>query len=350
MYIARDHLFSTSLRSVDGVMQNIRSYYLDYKYTMNTLLGLYKVRKNGNDIFIDVESDYSLVVSKYEDRIASVEDLAATIWTGNTIEGRISSGLLAKFRSVVKEIPRIRHLKAQALAWAIIACLSCGEKLLLDAKTLADFAIDRYVHRDSHLVRHFPSGYRSDWGSFAASCYMAYSFLLLSRRMGDIRIRDTGIQIARKLVELQGPQGQWAWLYDVPNGRVADYYPVYSVHQHAMAPFFLLEAFDQGYEEFKQPLVKGFRWVLGENELGQKMVSKTERLIWRSAFRREPLGKLVRFGRALGVSYAGLKSGIVSENTLRMNRECRSYELGWALWAFSGRDDFHDILAEPCFS
>ena len=36
------------------------------------------------------------------------------------------------------------------------------------------------------------------------------------------------------------PHGQWWWHYDVRDGSVVERYPVYSVHQHAMAPMALL--------------------------------------------------------------------------------------------------------------
>jgi hypothetical protein len=178
---------------------------------------------------------------------------------------------------------------------------------------------------------------------------MAYAFLKLARKTENQWAKMVGLRIARALVQLQGPQGQWAWFYHVPSGRVADYYPVYSVHQHAMAPIFLLEAIDQGYIEFREPLQNGFRWVLGHNELGQSMVDGSHYVIWRSLVRQEPFGKLGRYVRAASTKYTGLRTGIEKGEALQINRECRSYELGWALFAFAGRRDFDEILNNPSF-
>ena len=62
------------------------------------------------------------------------------------------------------------------------------------------------------------------------------------------------------------------------------------------------------------------------------------------------MSRLTRFGRALGVAYVGLPSGIAGMESLRINTECRSYELGWALWAFAGRREFDDILNDASFA
>jgi hypothetical protein len=135
----------------------------------------------------------------------------------------------------------------------------------------------------------------------------------------------------------------------VPAGVVSDYYQVYSVHQEAMAPFFLLEAIDQGYDKFLEPLMNGFRWILGENEIGRKMVASEKSVIWRSLKRKDYMEKGSRFLRGLGTELLKYKSAPLEPNKLLVNYECRSYELGWALWAFAGRHDFNGLLNNQVF-
>ena len=83
--------------------------------------------------------------------------------------------------------------------------------------------------------------------------------------MGD----DRAIQIAnactRKLIERQGPNGEWPWFFDAASGRVLDFYEVYSVHQYGMAPAFLGHAEQHGVFEARSAIVRGFNWVLGQN-------------------------------------------------------------------------------------
>jgi hypothetical protein len=349
MYFESENVFSASYKCNNGIMLNHRDRDHEYRYTMNTLLGLHKAQTSGYSLSIDVESSYRSLSSQIQKQSISSENIAATVWTGKTLCMAVPSEAMSLFNAIAKESSVWQSLTAQAIAWMIYACIECGGNHLKDAIRLALHASRFYIHRESCLVRHVPSGFRSSWASFAASCYMAHAFLILGRKTEDENIKEMGLGIARKLVSLQGPLGQWAWFYDVQAGRVADYYPVYSVHQHSMAPFFLLEAIDQGYSEFREPLLKGFRWVLGQNEFHQKMAESTYYVMWRGVKRREPLNKFARFARAMGVKFMGTKSGTENKDMLQIIKECRSYELGWALWAFSGRNDFDEILNDPSF-
>ncbi len=349
MYIPSERIFSASSRMVGEKMVNIRDYNQEYKYTMNSLMGLLRLRTNGTPVFLDIESDYQRLARRVKSQARFPENIAATIWTGMCLGTEVPAQASSLFQAIIESASGSGRLTAQGLAWSIAALLEGVEEHWDKAREMILLAKKLYVHPESGLVRHLPTGLRRDWAAFAASCYMAYAFLLFGRKTGSEEAKETGLRIIKALVRLQGPQGQWAWFYHVPSGRVVDYYPVYSVHQHAMAPFFLLEAIDQGYSEFREPLVKGFRWILGDNELGQHMVERTHHVIWRSIKRQGNFEKLTRVARAAGVRYTGLKSTVEIRNALRINHECRSYELGWALWAFSGRHDFDEILNDPCF-
>ena len=64
---------------------------------------------------------------------------------------------------------------------------------------------------------------------------------------------QNSLQCANAICNLQGPLGQWWWHYDSMTGRVAERYPVYSVHQHAMAPMALFAAQDACNADFREP-------------------------------------------------------------------------------------------------
>jgi hypothetical protein len=349
MYIPSEHIFSACYRLVNGRMRNLRNREEEFKYTMNTLMGLHKARSAGYSLFLDVEENYHELAARVDERSSSPENIAATVWTGNCIGTKIPPRALELLRGLLEVMRRSSSLSAQALSWAILACATMKSGQRGRAAALVDIAREGYIHKQTFLVRHRPTGFRRDWASFAASCYMAYALLVLARETGDRQALEIGIQIVRALVSLQGPQGQWGWFYDVPRGRVVDYYPVYSVHQHSMAPFFLLEAIDQGFTEFRVPLISGFRWILECNELKQEMIENDYKIIWRSAIRKEPFAKLMRIVRANAGVHNGYKAPVLQEHSLEINRECRSYELGWALWAFSGRQDYNEIMNDPHF-
>jgi hypothetical protein len=350
MYMPSAGVFSASHRMLEGTMVNIYDRDTSYKYTMNTLMGLFKARVARSEAFLDIDSVYRGLAGRVGEQATSAENIAGTVWAGRTIGVEVPEEAVSLFDGILNRMDKYPDSSAQGLAWTMAACVACGAEYRNRALALLRCATERYIHPGSMLVRHTPSGFRKDWASFAASCYMAYSLLLLARETGNQEARRIGLGIARALVKLQGSQGQWAWFYHVPSGRVVDYYPVYSVHQHAMAPLFLLEVIDQGYAEFREPLLKGFRWILGHNEMQTSLVDRDRRIIWRSAVRREPLARMSRFARTVGVTYASLRPGILDTDGLQINRECRSYELGWALWAFAGRRDFDEILNDPCFA
>ncbi len=344
MYDPSTHLFSTSYREAGGTMVHIRHPHDDHMYTMNCLLGLSRARAGGSEVFVDIEAAYRHAARGVSDHGDCVENLAATVWTGRCLGTEVPREALSFLSRAVDGGSAARRLTAQGLAWAMAAYLAGGEEDQEKATALSRLAVEHYVHPGSGLVRHTIAGVRKDWASFAASCYMSYALLLLAEATGDAGARGNGLRIARSLVRLQGPQGQWPWFYHVPSGRVADYYPVYSVHQHAMAPFFLLPAIDGGYEEFREPLARGFRWILGQNELGLSMVEPERRVIWRCLMRPGSFPRLRRAARAARAAHGGALPRIEDGSALLVNWECRSYELGWALWAFGGRNDFKNIL------
>ncbi len=349
MHFPNENVFSASFCNINNRMQNLRNPSMEYKYSMNTFMGLYKAQLAGYEVPFDIQSDFHKLSKNVKEPYVQAEDVAATVWTAGSIGMQIPAPALSELESIMQDDAFLKSATSQTMSWLIFALLAAHGDYIKYAHKLVQYMSARYMDKETHLVRHKPSGFRSDWSSFAASCYTAYVFLYYAKICSNERVHNLGIKIARKLVELQGAQGQWPWYYYVPGGVVADYYQVYSVHQEAMAPLFLLEAIDQGYDEFRKPLIKGFKWILGENELGQSMVSTEHSLIWRSVVRNSQMEKCVRFARGLASKFFGYKSKPVSNDSLYINRECRSYELGWALWAFAGRTDFDELLNHQIF-
>jgi hypothetical protein len=348
MYSPETHQFSYSYRLAEGSMMNVQEPSPQFKYTLNSLMGMHKAGKAGYPLFCDIARDYAHVVARGGTLLTEPENLAAALWAGESMGVEVPSALVDTVRNIVQQ-PRGQNLTAQALAWMILGSVGPWSPTRSHLPALLELALDRYVHPQTFLVRHVPIGFRRSIASFAASCYTAYALLTVAARTGDRRAHEAGVGIARSLMRLQGPQGQWAWFYNVSGGTVLDYYPVYSVHQHSMAPMFLLAGIDLGHMEFREPLVKGFGWILRANEVGVRMVCSERQIIWRSVERSRRFSKLSR-----GISAfwpASRNAGTArSSRDLRLNTECRSYELGWGLWAFAGREDFDEILDDPAFT
>ena len=115
-------------------------------------------------------------------------------------------------------------------------------------------------------------GLRRRFASFATQTYLSIACYHYGELTGDASARSLATACVQKLIALQGPQGEWPWFFDAASGRVLDFYEVYSVHQYGMAPALLECAERHNVPGAREALVKGFKWVLGENQLGRSML------------------------------------------------------------------------------
>jgi hypothetical protein len=135
----------------------------------------------------------------------------------------------------------------------------------------------------------------------------------------------------------QGPQGQWWWHYDRRTGRVVERYPVYAVHQDAMAPMALLALAAATGADYSEPIARGLAWLARSPELGGgSLIDDAADLIWRKVARREP-GKLTRYAQAVVSSvHASMRVpglDLVFPPAI-VDYEDRPYHLGWLLYAW----------------
>jgi hypothetical protein len=179
--------------------------------------------------------------------------------------------------------------------------------------------------------------------SFAAQVYPLHGLAAFHLATGT-QPGDAIGRVAARIVEAQGPLGQWWWLYATRARKVLEGYPVYSVHQDGMAFLGLMELEKLGIDSFAEPLALGLEWLSGANELATDMVDRRPGLINRC---------IQRAGSdadgAYGISRANLLRVIgrstlpaaIADHTeaelerLEVLRECRSYHLGWLLYADS---------------
>ena len=129
--------------------------------------------------------------------------------------------------------------------------------------------------------------------------------------------------------------GQWWWHYDASSGQVADGYPVFSVHQHAMGPMALFKLGEVLHRDFDDWIYKGVRWINSNNELEFDMEDDSRKLIWRCIFRARR--SLKRYLKA-GFGFQTEATQHENPTDLKVLYECRPYELGWLLYAFADRN------------
>ncbi|MEV6596533.1 hypothetical protein AB0M36_06635 [Actinoplanes sp. NPDC051346] len=185
--------------------------------------------------------------------------------------------------------------------------------------------------------------YRDHVSCFADQVYPVQALARLHRSGDDPVALAAARTTAEQICRLQGPGGQWWWHYDARTGAVIEGYPVYSVHQHAMAPMALLDLTEAGGGDYGEPIRRGLRWLLRPDELGdagEPLLLDDEGLTVRKVHRGDPR-KIVRGLHAVTTrARSGLRLPVVDRvyRPTSLDRECRPYEFGWLLFTWSSSD------------
>ncbi|WP_225847074.1 hypothetical protein [Streptomyces sp. HPF1205] len=182
--------------------------------------------------------------------------------------------------------------------------------------------------------------YRAHVGCFADQTYPLQALARVHAGGHDPEALAAADACAARVCALQGEGGQWWWHYDARDGSVVEGYPVYSVHQHAMAPTALFDLADAGGTDHREAVRRGLRWLAGPPELpaGATMIRDDLGVTWRKVGRGDPR-KAVRAARGLGTrTVPGLRFGALDRifRPAAVDRECRPYEFGWMLFAWLG--------------
>jgi hypothetical protein len=183
--------------------------------------------------------------------------------------------------------------------------------------------------------------YRAHVGCFADQTYPLQALARAHASGDDPEALAAASACAARICELQGDGGQWWWWYDARTGRTLEGYPVYSVHQHAMAPTALFDLMDAGGGDFGHWIRRGLAWMAAPPELAaagveESVIQDCLGVTWRKVYRGDPR-KAVRAVRGLSTRIApGLRLGVLDRflRPTAVDRECRPYEFGWMLHAW----------------
>lgn len=205
----------------------------------------------------------------------------------------------------------------------------------------------------SDLFLNSGHGARRRFSTFASQVYCTLGLYHHGAARSHEPALDAADACVRALIALQGPYGEWPWLFDVQTGRVMDFYEVYSVHQHGMAPSILMHAHARGVPGAGDALRKGFLWLFGSNVLGKSMLRPDLQLIYRSHARTGLSShRPVRLVRGTYNALMGRSDTIEATRAdlITITPEMRSYEAAWPLWAFGGSSDWRDLTGRAEFS
>lgn len=324
----------------------------DVFYTLNVLLGMSRVAKvpasiNLPEIFHrNVVCLTNLPVPRYAFGMA--------LWASAMLEVESPEKVVRKLKMLLTDQTQWETFRAQDLGMlltGVIAQAKAGAKEWAPfAGPLFRFVKERY-QGGSGLFFDAPSGLRRRFASFAAQIYLSIACYHYGEFASDSSALEMATACVRKLIASQGPQGEWPWFFDAVSGRVLDFYEIYSVHQYGMAPALLEWAERYDVRGARDALIKGFKWVLGENQLGRSMLVPELGLSIRSQTREHELTtKAPRALRAVKNLVLGHQSGLIDRSRVGLRLECRSYELGWILWSFGRRFDLLELTNHPAFA
>jgi hypothetical protein len=342
MFDAESQLFCHRLQQSDAGLTRDR---LSPRYTIMTLLGLIRSEKAGLASALPVKTILNRLL---EDTawINNVGDLGLMLWLcAAACPERLSEMCAAwDVQSALVRFGETRYKRTTELAWFLtgLAHMSLASRSgSLAAPDMATkvYRLLRENQGDSGTFGHgarmatLSGMVRGHIGSFADQVYPIYALTVFARACGVREAFGAAGKCAEAICRAQGTLGQWWWHYDARAGRVAERYPVYSVHQDGMAPMALFALGDEANFDFTEPIYKGLQWIAGDNEAGYDLRDTDRKVIWRCIYhgsRREVWRNRLRY-------LAGAGTAPESSDELKVLLECRPYHLGWLLYAFAGR-------------
>jgi hypothetical protein len=324
----------------------------DAFYSLNVLLGMSRIRAVPH--YIDVSEVFWTNVDQLTQQPAATYGFGLALWVAARLKLDMPFGASKIIRQLLEDRSKWTDFKAQDLGMlltGIIAQAAEGRtELVHHAAPLFYFLNESYT-TESGLFRDTATGYRRRYASFAAQTFLALACYSYGEFDGDAEAIELANACVRRLIQLQGRQGEWPWLFDAERGEVADFYEVYSVHQYGMAPALLEFAERHNVEGARDALVRGFIWIFGENQLRRSMLLPSLQMSYRSQVRQSEMHSRGRgMLRSVANAYLGRKAQLVSPLKLALRAECRSYELGWILWSFGERSDLPQLTQNLVFS
>lgn len=311
------------------------------RYTMMTLLGLHRYEASGRRSPVAIASVLERLLQDTS-WLASAGDLGLLLWTcAELIPDQLPQVYRnAQAAEALTRFPDGRQGCTMEVAWYLTGLATCSlngysnlprqsEQIAAARKILELNCGLSGVYGHLSQSNSFKTHFRRRIGSFADQVYPTIAFARLSQALNDIDARYQALRTATIMCELQGAMGEWSWHYDSANGKVVSRYPVYSVHQHAMAPMMLFAAAEAASCDFSEAIYKGLAWISGNNELHLNFIEPSLSLIWRCLY-------LAQADAYLDTTFRLLKlRRDAADAWPRVRYECRPYELGWLLYAFA---------------
>ena len=317
----------------------VRVSHLSARYTVLCSLGVHQAKAAGYATELDGKRllEAGLAGHPAED----LDHLAAALWADTVVDAGLAEKLIPRLlasldRDLSGDIGRV-------LAWALTALALQMEKgadanIRRAAARLRDIGVNQCYQPSGRLFAHTPggSGFWRQQALFSTQIYWVYALAAYGRAAQDEHALQIASDAAERLIALRDPFFGWCWRYDAAKGTVTERYPVYAVHQDAMAPMALGLLGEATGTRYNHAIRESLGW-LWRNELGLNRVDEERQVIYRAIRRVFPMNR-VAYWTGWGASFLGQRSPVALEPwMLRKNATCRPYHLGWLLHAFAGK-------------
>jgi hypothetical protein len=314
---------------------------ISHRYTIMTLLGLLRLEKTGGASPIAIRPALDALLSDLT-WLDNIGDLGLLLWLSALAVPERTAELSRHLdiKTALRRFADAQKGQTMHLAWFLTGLSYAASAQFSGRGAWKDLATDtfrllvknqgahgtfgRSTLRGSILNRAF-----CRIGTFADQVYPIYALAKFSSVFGDREALQRSLHCAQAICTAQGSLGQWWWHYDSANGKVSSRFPVYSVHQHAMAPMALFAIEQASGKDFTSWIFKGLRWIQ-DNELSFNMEDASASVVWRCITPS-------RSRRMLSDAVAVLtkRDDPETRRGLKVLFECRPYELGWLLYAFA---------------
>lgn len=338
MFDDQTYLFASSTRLVGDQYQHTVQYPKVYRYTINVLAGLQQVAAR-DSLPWDISTLIEAYLARHLERDQNVANRGLLLHILATAEHDQAAVL---FDWLFQRLGNQEHnwkYTIQDLSWAAWGtttyAVKTGKALVYQrARELIEMLITQFMHPQTFFPFHH-RGFRGGFISFGGIAYFLAALAHFACQFDDDPVRSVCCQAMHRVIARQGVGGEWAWFFNAYTAKVMDWYPIYSVHQDAMALLFLLPAQDWNVSGAETAIQKSLDWFKG-----YPMIQTQPFFIHRSLRRQARWQRPVRLVRALGHTIRGTEDVLVSPSQRVIHPECCSYHLGWLLYVWSGRTDF----------
>ena len=361
----------SNVPAVSEIVRSLRSiaiHSLSRMYRPDERLFAFRLRKNGNDEVLEgVSHRYTAMVligladespevvkqvlGKHSredvcerllqdvDKMNNLGDVAITTWAARALDYAKASSAIEALQRME---PRRRPYPTMELSWALSALVVEGGKATdkLLAEGIAETLIAAF-NWESGVFKRWSQGCKVSRFRAHASCFadFVYPILALSHyhlATGNIKALETALRCAEHMCQGQGPEGQWWWYHDVRTGQALERYPVYAVHQDAMAPMALLTLAKASGRHYSESIKKGLYWLMNPNEIGDSLIDQEREVIWRKVARREPKRTIRALQAACSYVHHDLRvpATDILFPPVSIDHETRPYHMGWILCAW----------------